>query len=130
MEVALFAKHSETQLKSSHYRCQSDGSVAQCQVDAQASVLIDYAAKNHQYTTAQFKTAVSEALELFGRKMSPTSTITRFKMWEGGDNLQLRIEWKAPTSNTPKTNFMSCHVHGAHFDCHRQAAAGPNEISN
>ena len=72
-----------------------------------------------------FTTAASEALELF-ESISLIEFVQGLKLWHSNNKVEVIIYWN-DTSGTAQQSFMMCHMHGSHFDCHRQPRPGQNE---
>lgn len=78
-----------------------------------------------QFDADQLLSSLELSADIFSRKVAPLQALTQVKMWQTGDSIWATLTY-VKDSVENKSHFM-CHVHGAHFDCHRTRNPGPQE---
>lgn len=111
----------QNQVIDAHFDCHGD----HCHgLDQNVNTVIPAQALN--FETSALINSLSQAFDIYQRKVASLETVTGVKLWQAGSEIYITLSQKA-AAGLLKSHFM-CHVHGGHeFDCHRGKNPGPQE---
>ncbi len=84
-----------------------------------------YKRSSKLYTIQNLSESLGLAIELFVQKVATESSIQKIKLWEAEQNIRVVLSYDK--AGKTANEFIACHFHGAHMDCHRKRDAGPGE---
>lgn len=107
-----------------HFHSHGDHQYAHCHdmID-ESSPLVPPASMS--FEVDRFIAALSNAADIFARKVAPLSELTTVKMWQSGHEMFVNMNYKK--AGQESSAYFMCHVHGSHIDCHRSLNPGPQE---
>lgn len=114
-----------TDLYNCHFHMENgDIESAHCHDEKEQDVK-EYVAAPRKFSLAEFQTGLIEMLEYFKGEHGEPSNIRDLKMWHGKGNLEFRVTYIH--GDHDHKEYIMCHYHGDHMDCHGRNRPGKHE---